>query len=77
MRRPRRGQPAGHCEEEDAERSQPGPPGDCTGTEAGRARLRLHYISASLRTEAQGTRSSEAARGVFSRIMEKFFPSSF
>lgn len=47
----------------------------------GCAGLRLHHISASLRTEAQGTRkSSEAARGVFSRIMKKFFfffPSSF
>lgn len=40
----------------------------------GCAGLRLHHISASLRTEAQGTRkSSEAARGVFSRIMKKFF----
>lgn len=81
VRRPRwRGQPAGHCEKDGAEQSQPGPPQDFTGIEAGvgwgggRAGLRLRHISASLRTEAQGNRkSSEAAHGVFNRIMEKFF----
>lgn len=54
---------------------------NCTGTEVALGpqveectRLRLHHISASLRTEAQGTRkSSEAAHGVFSGIREFFF----
>lgn len=63
-------QPAGRREKDGAERSQP-------GTEAG-----TRQAAASLRkriTEdgAQGTRSSEAARGVLSRIMKKSFPSSF
>lgn len=80
VRRPRQRQPAGHCEKNAAEQSQPGLPQDCTGTEVawatgrGCAGLRLHLISTSRRTEAQGTRkSSEAAHGVFSRIIEKFF----
>lgn len=40
---------------------------ECTG-------LRLHHLSASLKTEARGTRkSSEVAHGVFSRVREFFF----
>lgn len=40
-------QPAGRREKDGAERSQP-------GTEAGHARLRRRYISASLKTELKG-----------------------
>lgn len=48
--------------------------GGGVGWGGGRAGLRLRHISASLRTEAQGNRkSSEAAHGVFNRIIEKFF----
>lgn len=71
-------QPPGHCEKDNAKQSQPGPPRDCTGTEAGtrqaEASLQKHI------TEDRGSgirRSSEAARGVFGRIMEKFFSLQF
>lgn len=76
--------PAGQCEKDTAEQSQPSPLRDCTGTEVALGPqeeectgLRLHHVSASLRTEAQGTRkSSEVAHGVFSRIRVFFFSSS-
>lgn len=72
---------AGQCEKDTAEQSQPSPLWDCTGTEVALGPqeeectgLRLHHVSASLRTEAQGTRkSSEVAHGVFSRIRVDFF----
>lgn len=65
-------------------RARPSPLGDCTGTEVALGPqeeectgLRLHHLSASLRTEAQGTRkSSEVAHGVRAEL-ESFFFSFF
>lgn len=76
--------PAGQCEKDAAEQSQAQPslrlhwdrggPGATGGGMHWAEASRLHRLSASLKTEARGTRkSSEVAHGVFSRVREFFF----